>query len=281
MDYNATTPLEPEVIQAITEALQDAWGNPSSSYIAGKGTFPFFCLLGTKPPQPHCGLSPGAKAKAMINQSRENVARMVGGRAEDIIFTSGGTEVKQLSVRLGPGWYWASSRGSRLSDLLPGQQPGPPHSRGALLEELRSLGKGRHRPSSHHHLQRGARLGQTGRRAPPERKEGRWEAAAAAKQRQISLCGVFFSCFAPSLPLSVSDVTFVPVSRLTGRAEVEEVVAAVRPNTCLISIMLANNETGVIMVRDGERPRMFGLNAAASSVGNSFLICSCVRLSNK
>lgn len=38
MDYNATTPLEPEVIQAITEALQDAWGNPSSSYIAGKET---------------------------------------------------------------------------------------------------------------------------------------------------------------------------------------------------------------------------------------------------
>lgn len=73
-----------------------------------------------------------------------------------------------------------------------------------------------------------------------------------------------------SLPLSVTDVTFVPVSRLTGRAEVEEVVAAVRPNTCLISIMLANNETGVIMVRDGEMPRMLGLNAAASSVGNSF-----------
>lgn len=35
----------------------------------------------------------GAKAKAIINQSRENVARMVGGKAEDIIFTSGGTEV--------------------------------------------------------------------------------------------------------------------------------------------------------------------------------------------
>lgn len=36
MDYNATTPLEPEVIQAITEALQEAWGNPSSNYIAGE-----------------------------------------------------------------------------------------------------------------------------------------------------------------------------------------------------------------------------------------------------
>lgn len=53
-------------------------------------------------------------------------------------------------------------------------------------------------------------------------------------------------------PPSVTDVTFVPVSRLTGRVEVEEVEAAVRPNTCLVSIMLANNETGVIMVRDGK-----------------------------
>lgn len=96
MDYNATTPLEPAVIQAITEALQDAWGNPSSSYIAGKETIFLGCLLGTKPQQPHCVYSPGAKAKAMINQSRENVARMVGGRAEDIIFTSGGTEVMQV-----------------------------------------------------------------------------------------------------------------------------------------------------------------------------------------
>lgn len=35
MDYNATTPLEPEVIQAMTEAMREAWGNPSSPYPAG------------------------------------------------------------------------------------------------------------------------------------------------------------------------------------------------------------------------------------------------------
>lgn len=35
MDYNATTPLEPEVIQAVTEAMREAWGNPSSSYVSG------------------------------------------------------------------------------------------------------------------------------------------------------------------------------------------------------------------------------------------------------
>lgn len=40
----------------------------------------------------------------------------------------------------------------------------------------------------------------------------------------------------------------MPVSPRSGQAEVDDVLAAVRPTTCLVSIMLANNETGVIMV---------------------------------
>ena len=36
LDYNATTPLEPKVLEAITTALKDAWGNPSSAHHAGK-----------------------------------------------------------------------------------------------------------------------------------------------------------------------------------------------------------------------------------------------------
>lgn len=40
----------------------------------------------------------------------------------------------------------------------------------------------------------------------------------------------------------------MPVSPQSGQAEVDDVLAAVRPTTCLVSIMLANNETGVIMV---------------------------------
>lgn len=46
----------------------------------------------------------------------------------------------------------------------------------------------------------------------------------------------------------ISEVTFVPVSKVNGQAEVEDILAAVRPTTCLVTIMLANNETGVIMV---------------------------------
>lgn len=38
LDYNATTPLAPEVIKAITQSLTDYWANPSSSYEAGNYT---------------------------------------------------------------------------------------------------------------------------------------------------------------------------------------------------------------------------------------------------
>lgn len=51
-----------------------------------------------------------------------------------------------------------------------------------------------------------------------------------------------------SIYVCISEVTFVPVSKVKGQAEVEDVLAAVRPTTCLVTIMLANNETGVIMV---------------------------------
>lgn len=57
------------------------------------------------------------------------------------------------------------------------------------------------------------------------------------------------------------------MSRLTGRVEVEEVVAAVRANTCLVSVMLANNETGVIMVRDWKNPE----NICLSQIFELFL----------
>uniref|UniRef100_A0A8C2XL40 Selenocysteine lyase n=1 Tax=Cyclopterus lumpus TaxID=8103 RepID=A0A8C2XL40_CYCLU len=170
MDYNATTPLEPEVIQAISEALQDAWGNPSSNYIAG------------------------AKAKATINQSRENVARMVGGKAEDIIFTSGGTEANNMVLHTAVEHFRRSSRAA-------GQREGHRNGSGGLPHIITSNVEHDSVKLVAEHLQ----------------KEGK------------------------------ADVTYVPVSKMTARVEVEDVIAALRPNTCLVSIMLANNETGVIM----------------------------------
>uniref|UniRef100_A0AAQ4R2J0 Selenocysteine lyase n=1 Tax=Gasterosteus aculeatus aculeatus TaxID=481459 RepID=A0AAQ4R2J0_GASAC len=167
MDCNATTPLEPEVIQAISEALQDAWGNPSSNYIAG------------------------AKAKATINQARENVARMVGGKAEDIIFTSGGTEANNLVLHTALEHFRTSCRAAEQREGHRNGSSGLPHIITSNVEHdsVKLVAE---------HLQK-------------------------------------------------DDVTYVPVSKGTARVEVEDIMAAVRPNTCLISVMLANNETGVIM----------------------------------
>lgn len=45
----------------------------------------------------------------------------------------------------------------------------------------------------------------------------------------------------------IIDVDFVPVSISSGQVLYEEIEKFIKPNTCLISVMLANNETGVIM----------------------------------
>ncbi|XP_038858954.1 selenocysteine lyase isoform X2 [Salvelinus namaycush] len=176
MDYNATTPLEPQVIQAVTEALHDAWGNPSSTY------------------------TPGVKAKKIITQARENVARMVGGKAEDIIFTSGGTEANNLVFHSALEAYrescrTAEQRGERHRHENSGTSAWPlPH---ILVSNV-------------------------------EHDSVRLTAEHLLKD-------------------ATADVTSVAVSKVTGRVEVEDVLAAVRSSTCLISIMMANNETGVLM----------------------------------
>ncbi|XP_068939515.1 selenocysteine lyase isoform X2 [Petaurus breviceps papuanus] len=134
------------------------------------------------------------KAKDMINVARENLAKMVGGKPQDIIFTSGGTEANNLVI----------------------------HSTVKLFQES-------------------------------QRSEGDWPAeqqASGAKPHFIT-CTVEHDSI--RLPLEqlvkegVAEVTFVPVSKLSGQAEADDVLAAVRPTTCLVTIMLANNETGVIM----------------------------------
>ncbi|XP_071202678.1 selenocysteine lyase isoform X2 [Salvelinus alpinus] len=176
MDYNATTPLEPQVIQAVTEALHEAWGNPSSTY------------------------TPGVKAKKIITQARENVARMVGGKAEDIIFTSGGTEANNLVFHSALEAYrescrTAEQRGERHRHENSGTSAWPlPH---ILVSNV-------------------------------EHDSVRLTAEHLLKD-------------------ATADVTSVAVSKVTGRVEVEDVLAAVRPSTCLISMMMANNETGVLM----------------------------------
>jgi cysteine desulfurase len=71
LDYNATSPLRPEVADVVVRALQLP-GNPSSVH------------------------SEGRAARAAIEAAREKVARLIGSKTKNLIFTSGGTEASNL-----------------------------------------------------------------------------------------------------------------------------------------------------------------------------------------
>ncbi len=73
-DHNATTPVDPEVIAAMMPFFAETYGNASSIH-----TF-------------------GQQARAAVEQAREHVARLVGARAAEIVFTSGGTESDNLAI---------------------------------------------------------------------------------------------------------------------------------------------------------------------------------------
>src|SRR6266704_2998454 len=68
LDYNATTPVEPEVLDAMLPYFSAEFGNASSIH-----TF-------------------GQKARAAVETAREQVAALLGARPQEIFFTSGGTE---------------------------------------------------------------------------------------------------------------------------------------------------------------------------------------------
>jgi cysteine desulfurase len=74
LDHNATTPLHPEVLNAMLPVLQDNFGNPSSIHSFGRS------------------------ARVQLDEAREKVARLIGANSSEIIFTSGGTEANNLAL---------------------------------------------------------------------------------------------------------------------------------------------------------------------------------------
>src|SRR5208282_3698314 len=74
LDYNATTPLDPSVRDAMLPFLGEIWGNPSSVHHVGR------------------------KARALLDDTRERAAKFLGAKPSEIIFTSGGTESNNLAI---------------------------------------------------------------------------------------------------------------------------------------------------------------------------------------
>ncbi|MDA8385280.1 MAG: cysteine desulfurase family protein [Actinomycetota bacterium] len=74
LDHNATTPVAPEVLEAMLPYLRTAYGNPSSDHPIGR------------------------HARAAVEGAREQVAALLGASPDEIIFTSGGTESSNLAI---------------------------------------------------------------------------------------------------------------------------------------------------------------------------------------
>jgi cysteine desulfurase len=75
LDHAATTPVDPEVAEAMLRVLTNVPGNASSIYAEGQA------------------------ARALVDQARDQVAAAIGATAAEIVFTSGGTEADNLAIR--------------------------------------------------------------------------------------------------------------------------------------------------------------------------------------
>src|SRR5438309_1578179 len=75
LDHNATTPVEPRVLDAMLPFFSARCGNAAS---------------------PHCF---GMEARSAVEEARAQIASLVGARARDVIVTSGATEANNLAIR--------------------------------------------------------------------------------------------------------------------------------------------------------------------------------------
>lgn len=75
LDYNATTPLDPAVVEAMQPYLREHYGNPSSTHSLGK------------------------TAHDAVERARQQIAQLLGAEPDEIVFTGGGTEASNLALK--------------------------------------------------------------------------------------------------------------------------------------------------------------------------------------
>src|SRR5262245_46800533 len=84
LDYNATTPLDPAVVDAMLPTLREGFGNPSSTHAFGKA------------------------AHDAVERARAHVASLLGCQPDEVVFTGGGTEASNHALK---GVVFARLRG--------------------------------------------------------------------------------------------------------------------------------------------------------------------------
>ncbi|CAE1274833.1 SCLY [Acanthosepion pharaonis] len=165
LDYNATTPHAPQVLDIISQTLKNKWFNPSSSYDSTHG------------------------AKDTIEDSREQVAEMIGASVSEIVFTSGGTESNNMILQTAIKYFHEKC----LSNISPSNKNVLPHFVTSNLEH---------------------------------------DSVKLVLKKFVEE--------------KKAEVSFVPASLKTGSIQVEDIIKNIRPNTVMVTIMAANNITGII-----------------------------------
>ncbi len=185
LDYNATTPMAPEVLDAMMPYFSERFANASSIH------------------------SEGQRARYAVEGARESVAGLIGAKAGEIVFTSGGTEADNLAIF---GTIAAAAGAARAASG--GEKPGGSSAVRSLSESTP---------------------------APTKTSEGGGRAHVITSAIEHS--AVLNAC--QKLERDGVEVTYVGVGA-DGVVDPEEVRRALRPSTVLISIMHANNELGTI-----------------------------------
>jgi cysteine desulfurase len=109
LDYNSTTPLDPEVQAAMQDRQAEAWGNPSSVHAVGRA------------------------AKKLLEEARERTAAEIGCDPGELYFTSGGTEADNLALK---GIYHGYPDRARRLAVSAIEHPAV----GAAADDLKQLG---------------------------------------------------------------------------------------------------------------------------------------------
>ncbi len=94
LDHNATTPVLPEVFQAMQPYFCEDWGNPSSTYRFG------------------------SKMKSVVENARDQVATLIGANPRELLFTSCATESNNTAIHAALNANPAKLLGPRSLDHL-------------------------------------------------------------------------------------------------------------------------------------------------------------------
>ncbi len=236
LDHNATTPILPEVLEAMMPYLTTEWGNPSSAYKFG------------------------SKLKSVIATAREQVAELIGASPLDVVFTSCATESNNTAIAA------ALRANPTKRHIVTSQVEHSSVLKYCMALEREAAGTTPALRATPPHLRRGAfpgsppESGGAGALAtgvvnrsgdftsPPESRGGAIPSPIGGVNPPLQGAGgVSPPCpesRAPS-PESRCSVTYLPVDR-EGLLNLADLEAAITDETAVVSLMWANNETGVL-----------------------------------